>query len=544
MGKNDISIVDVDDFLLSNAIDKKSIYPIGLPDVRRSYILSEAKSAGWKIFSESFVRPVLKQGFFSKPATYSVTEIPIVVDMKISSCRAFAGDGDYVLIGVGQNSLLAGKEHFQETGSRFSCFIKWDADYHNLNAANSGNILSWSTACPAQEDISWGSIGSAVAGIPGATLIEKKITSKERPKHKSKKKVPTSPKNDSISKDKVSLDTPTSLENYPGCGKSVITEGEELFPWQGSLYAVHMETKEEKFISPVALLSVTSSQYPNYPTIIVSSGGVIDPYKFDLVLDEVKVLGDNEVRAKDFKEMGFEVEVRFPKSKDMETSVTILKVSSIVQHPYYAETECFIEPCGPTRYNAKNDISVIHVDTEPLSTMDHLLPACLPEPSQSYLLQYATQAGTSVKAFRQPAAKQGLFKTLESYTWAKSPTVSHFEVESCAVVTGRAMGGFFTISNGTLCLDAANNRVSWGDLVMAPNSSGELALIGIGQHSAKDYIRSRQETATRLSCYLSWVASQYGMEGTSSEFQATWSTGCPQDADIRVGAREQSRRVI
>jgi len=234
--------------------------------------------------------------------------------------------------------------------------------------------------------------------------------------------------------------------------------------------------------------------------------------------------------------MGFQVEVRFSKSKDMEKSETILKVSSIVQHPYYAETECFIEPCGPTRYNAKNDISVIHVDTEPLSTMDHLLPACLPEPSQSYLLQYATQAGTSVKAFRQPAAKQGLFKTLESYTWAKSPTVSHFEVESCAVVTGRAMGGFYTISNGTLCLDAANNRVSWGDLVMAPNPSGQLALIGIGQHSAKDYIRSRQETATRLSCYLSWVASQYGMEGTSSEFQATWSTGCPQDEDIRVGA--------
>merc|ERR1711892_194226 len=260
MGKNDISIVDVDDFLLSNAIDKKSIYPIGLPDVRRSYILSEAKSAGWKIFSESFVHPMLKQGFFSKPATYSVTEIPIVVDMKISSCRAFAGDGegilvpangsicpsqmtstlsagdpivtksadgDYVLIGVGQNSLLAGKEHFQETGSRFSCF----------------------TACPAQEDISWGSIGSAVAGIPGATLIDHKITSKERPTPKSKKKVHTSPKNDSISKDKVSLDKPTSLENYPGCGKSVTAEGEELFPWQGSLYAVHMETKEEKFIS-------------------------------------------------------------------------------------------------------------------------------------------------------------------------------------------------------------------------------------------------------------------------------------------------------
>merc|ERR1712106_866491 len=127
-------------------------------------------------------------------------------------------------IGVGQNSFLAGKEHFQETGSRFSCFIKWVADYHNLNAANSGNILSWSTACPAQEDISWGSIGSAVGGIPGATLIDQKITIKERPKNKSKKEVPASPKNDSISKDKVSLDKPTALENYPGCGKRVITE--------------------------------------------------------------------------------------------------------------------------------------------------------------------------------------------------------------------------------------------------------------------------------------------------------------------------------
>ena len=55
-------------------------------------------------------------------------------------------------------------------------------------------------------------------------------------------------------------------------------------------------------------------------------------------------------------------------------------------------------------------------------------------------------------------------------------------------------------------------------------------------NSERLYFRSRQETPTRLSCYLSWVASQYGMEGTSSEFQATWSTGCPQDEDIRVGA--------
>jgi len=71
---------------------------------------------------------------------------------------------------------------------------------------------------------------------------------------------------------------------------------------------------------------------------------------------------------------------------------------------------------------------------------------------------------------------------------------------------------------------------------MAPNSDGQLALIGIGQHSAKDYVRSRQETATRLSCYLDWVARQYGLQGESSLFEATWSTGCPQEYDIQLGA--------
>ena len=96
--KNDIAIVDVDDFLLTKAIDKDSIYPIGLPDVSKSYVLSDAKSAGWKIFSDNLVHPILEQGFFSKPATYSVTEIPIVVDMKVSSCRAYAGDVNGILV--------------------------------------------------------------------------------------------------------------------------------------------------------------------------------------------------------------------------------------------------------------------------------------------------------------------------------------------------------------------------------------------------------------------------------------------------------------
>ena len=54
---------------------------------------------------------------------------------------------------------------------------------------------------------------------------------------------------------------------------------------------------------------------------------------------------------------------------------------------------------------------------------------------------------------------------------------------------------------------------------MAPDSSSQLSLIGIGQHSAKEYIRSKQETATRLSCYLEWVALQYGMKGISSKFE-------------------------
>jgi hypothetical protein len=439
-----------------------------------------------------------------------------------------SADGDYVLIGVGQTSLLSGKEHFQETGSRFSCFTEWVADYFDLSAASSGHILSWSTACPAQADITWGSTGSVVAGISGAKF-------KESPKKKNLNKASPSSNKENSQPTNIIPTKPTALLDFPGCGKSEHVDDEEWFPWQGSLYVVHSETKKEKFIAPVALLSVTSAQLPNYPTILVSSGGIIDPYKFDLVLDQVKVLGRNTITSKDFKEMGFEVQVKFPKAS-MRKSDVILKVSSIVQHPYYAETECFIEPCGPTRYNAKNDISVIHVETGALAESDHLIPACLPEPSQSYLLQFATLAGNSLQAFQQPAVKKELFKSSETYTWAKSPVVNHFEVESCSIVTGRAMGGFYTIANGSLCLNAANNRVSWGDLVMAPNPGGQLSLIGIGQHSAKDYIRSRQETATRLSCYLDWVGKQFGLDGTNSEFQATWSTGCPRVGDEKVGA--------
>jgi len=48
--------------------------------------------------------------------------------------------------------------------------------------------------------------------------------------------------------------------------------------------------------------------------------------------------------------------------------------------------------------------------------------------------------------------------------------------------------------------------------------------------------RSKQETATRMSCYLHWVADQFGMKGKNSKFEATWSTGCPQDQDISLGA--------
>ena len=145
--------------------------------------------------------------------------------------------------------------------------------------------------------------GSAVAGIPGAKFI-KNPTNRVRNKNSKSPGKATKPSNkETKERSKVIPKRPTTLENYPGCGKSVKVDGEEWFPWQGSLVAVHSKSKEEKFISSVALLSITSTKYPNHPTVIVSSGGVIDPYKFDLVLDQVKVLGGNEVRSKDFKEM-------------------------------------------------------------------------------------------------------------------------------------------------------------------------------------------------------------------------------------------------
>ena len=252
---------------------------------------------------------------------------------------AKVSDGDYVLIGIGQTSLLAGKEHFQETGSRwvgyntwhqpatilyltcrFSCFIQWVADYYNLSSRSSGHVLSWSTACPTLKDISWGSIGnhyvnelcisihclmvagSTVAGVPGANLINGKVL-KGKPTKKFSANASHSKKKELKKNQSVSSTKPTFLKNYPGCGKKNTIQGDDWFPWLGSLYAIDLKTKEEKFISSVALLSASSRQYPNYPTIIVSTGGIIDPYKFDLVLDEVKVLGDNEVTARDFKAM-------------------------------------------------------------------------------------------------------------------------------------------------------------------------------------------------------------------------------------------------
>ena len=96
---------------------------------------------------------------------------------------------------------------------------------------------------------------------------------------------------------------PKILENFPDCGKSISIGSEEISPWQGALYAIDLKSKKEKFISSVALLSVTSKDFPHYPTIIISSGGIIDPYKFDLVLNEVKVIGDNEMNSYDFEKM-------------------------------------------------------------------------------------------------------------------------------------------------------------------------------------------------------------------------------------------------
>ena len=145
--------------------------------------------------------------------------------------------------------------------------------------------------------------GSLVAGIPGANAVKGKVVQKEKPSPKVKAKPSGSHKKELSKKLDVSSGKPKFLRNYPGCGQSVEVQGEEWFPWQGSLYVVNLKTKEEKFISSVALLSVTSKEHPHHPTVIVSSGGIIDPYKFDLVLDEVKVLGDNEIKAKDFKEM-------------------------------------------------------------------------------------------------------------------------------------------------------------------------------------------------------------------------------------------------
>ena len=119
-----------------------------------------------------------------------------------------------------------------------------------------------------------------------------------------------------------------------------------------------------------------------------------------------------------FPFQGMRVEVRFPNAFGFDKPIT-LAVRKITQHPFYAETECFIEPCGPTRYNVKNDISVIQIDESPLKKMKTIRPVCLPDPTNSYLLKFATKTGQNVKAFKQPSIKTALFSSTESFTWSE-----------------------------------------------------------------------------------------------------------------------------
>ena len=63
--------------------------------------------------------------------------------------------------------------------------------------------------------------------------------------------------------------------------------------------------------------------------------------------------------------------------------------------------------------------------------------------------------------------------------------------------------------------------IGFGDLLLGKLASGQLAVVGLSQHSSKEYLRSRQHTATRISCYLDWVASEYGLSGVSSKHEVS-----------------------
>lgn len=322
------------------------------------------------------------------------------------------------------------------------------------------------------------------------------------------------------------------LEDFPNCGL-LGSHNSSLYPWLGALYAVDMKgAKEAKLISSVALLSATTRNQPNLPTIVVAPGSIIQPYTLSLGDTGVFVSGHNTITAADLETLGLRAEVRFG-----DRAQVTLSVLSIVQHPHFAATECFVEPCGPPRYNNKNDLAVLHLDTTPLwdgTDRDNVFPACLPEEGGM-----VTSVGWQLEqpGQRLPVLDPGV---LDRHPTVKATRISASQQKKltrCRTVARKSVGaGVYLVANGTLCVPVEEtDRPTRGDLLIGRTSQDAVSVLGLLQNPDTTYLRPEQDTATRLSCFLGWIAEQYRVRWRSRSSIMEAGT-CPDQQDSPVGA--------
>ena len=291
------------------------------------------------------------------------------------------------------------------------------------------------------------------------------------------------------------------LKSGPDCGRGS--------DWLGALYLVQPATHKEKLLSSVALLSTQ-------PPVIIAPGGIINPYR---VAGET-VSGSGAVTAEQLATRGYRVVVRFPGG-------SAARVRRLVQHPQYAGPACLVQPCGLPRYNAKNDLTAVVV--EDAAALAGLVPVCLPDPGQSYRANPVQVTGYGV---RRSGRQGGLLGPLRSLVWYEQPVQRAGKVRACQAVSGR-----YAVANGSLCLELSGKKgeVGGGDLVVATGPDKRATLLGLTQQPSGAG-SAALVTASRLSCYLSWLASKVGLQAESEDSGTGWSTSCPTHQDIALGA--------
>jgi len=325
------------------------------------------------------------------------------------------------------------------------------------------------------------------------------------------------------------------LEDFPGCGL-LGSQNSSHHPWLGALYAVDIQgTKADKLISSVALLSITTRNHSRLPTIVVAPGSIIEPYILSMTDTGVSVSGDNIVTAAELEIMGLRAEVRFG---DLDKQV-ILAVLSIVQHPHFAGTECLVEPCGPPSHNNKNDVSILHLDTAPLwdlAETENVFPACLPKEDGVHL----TSVGWRLEDSQQtlPVMSSGVLDRYSSVQQTRISVSDQRKLTSCQTVSNKSL--VTEAANGTLCITGdKNDRPTVGHLLIGETSNhNTVSVLGFLQDPQTTSNRLRHEYASRLSCFLGWIADQYNLrwESTTTTSSVETGTSCPDLRDSPLGS--------